>query len=157
MRNWQREREDVRGDCVPDKELKFHCSPHGCEVGRAHWWIWWWRMPLSRGRWSRRTQTERLTPAVFSKTCWLTGSALTVFLPPPTGISAMRQSLHGKFSPVNGALSQSKGEKFLRRLPETHTSVHNNRNYWQKTDVYRRKLPISSQYCSLVIATLLLK
>lgn len=58
---------------------------HGCEVGRAHWLIRWWRMSLSRGRWSGRTQTERPTPAVFSKTCWLTGSALTVFCLRPQG------------------------------------------------------------------------
>ncbi len=58
---------------------------HGCEVGRALWLIRWWRMSLSRGRWSRRTQTERPTPAVFSKTCWLTGLVLTVFCLRPQG------------------------------------------------------------------------
>ncbi len=73
----------------PEKRAQFPNAPraamHGCEVGRALWLIRWLRMSLSRGRWSRRTQTERPTPAVFSKTLLTDGIGATVFLPPPTG------------------------------------------------------------------------
>lgn len=93
------------------------CFPRGCEVGGAHWLIRWWRMSLSRGRWSERT------PAVFPNTCWLTDLPLTVFCLRLQGFEQCDWVCTASSQRSPGRCQHQKGERLCWPLAETNTHL----------------------------------